>query len=162
MNYTTRPVSDDDWPVVAAIFNHFVVNSPAAYPDTPVKPEFFSDRHRTNPDYPFVVVEVDGQTVGFAYLSPVHPVATMRRSAQVTYFILPNHTGHGLGKRLLGLLLDEGRTMGVDNFMAHISSLNDGSIRFHERHGFSECGRFRRIGSKHGQDFDMVWMQKLE
>jgi L-amino acid N-acyltransferase YncA len=23
----------------------------------------------------------------------------------------------------------------------------------------SECGRFRRVGTKHGRDFDMVWMQ---
>jgi len=42
---------------------------------------------------------------------------------------------------------------------AHISSLNEGSIRFHLRHGFTECGRFRRVGRKRGQDFDMVWMQ---
>ena len=52
--------------------------------------------------------------------------------------------------------------MGVDNFMAHISSLNEGSIRFHLRHGFTECGRFRRVGTKNGRDFDMVWMQRLE
>jgi phosphinothricin acetyltransferase len=86
----------------------------------------------------------------------------MRRSAQVSYFILPEHTGRGLGKRLLDQLLDRGRSMGVDNFLAHISSLNEGSLRFHRRHGFTECGRFRRVGSKHGSDFDMVWMQRLE
>jgi phosphinothricin acetyltransferase len=162
MDYAIRPVQDADWPVIAAIFNHFVVNSPAAYPDKPVKPEFFRDRHSALSDFPFVVVEAEGRAVGFAYLSPVHPVPTMCRSAQVTYFILPNHTGHGIGTRLLEFLLDNGRAMGIDNFMAHISSLKEGSIRFHERHGFTECGRFRRIGTKAGQDFDMVWMQRLE
>ena len=162
MSYSIRPVNDEDWPVVAAIFNHFVVNSPAAYPDRPVGPEFFSDRHRATPDHAFVVVETEGRLVGFAYLSPVHPAATMQRSAQVTYFILPNHTGQGLGERLLELLLEKGQAMGVDNFMAHVSSLNEGSIRFHARHGFTECGRFRRIGTKNGEDFDMVWMQRLE
>jgi phosphinothricin acetyltransferase len=49
--------------------------------------------------------------------------------------------------------------MGVDTFLAHISSLNEGSIRFHLRHGFTECGRFRCVGRKRGHDFDMVWMQ---
>ncbi len=162
MKYSIRPVNEDDWPIVAAIFNHFVVNSPAAYPDRPVGPEFFREKQLALPAFPFVVVETDGRLVGFAYLSPVHPVPTMRRSAQVTYFILPNHTGQGLGGRLLELLLEEGRAMGVDNFMAHVSSLNEGSIRFHTRHGFTECGRFRRIGTKHGDDFDMVWLQRLE
>jgi phosphinothricin acetyltransferase len=45
--------------------------------------------------------------------------------------------------------------------MAHISSLNEGSIRFHAARGFCECGRFRNIGIKHGRPFDMVWMQHL-
>jgi phosphinothricin acetyltransferase len=160
--YSIRPVQDDDWPIVAAIFNHFVVNSPAAYPDRPVAADFFRDRHQVLPDYPFVVVEAEGLVVGFAYLSPVHPVPTMRRSAQVTYFILPNHTGKGLGTRLLDLLLEAGRALGIDNFMAHVSSLNQGSIRFHLRHGFTECGRFRRVGTKHDRDFDMIWFQRIE
>jgi phosphinothricin acetyltransferase len=162
MSYSIRPINDEDWAIVAAIFNHFVVNSPAAYPDRPVPADFFRDRHRAVPGYPFLVVEADGQVVGFAYLSPVHPVSTMRRSGQVTYFILPNHTGKGLGGRLLDLLLDAGRALGVDNIMAHVSSLNQDSIRFHLSHGFTECGRFRRVGTKHGQDFDMVWLQRLE
>ena len=162
MEYSIRLVGDDDWGAVADVFNHFVATSPAAYPEDPVSLSFFRDRHRASADYPFVVVESAGGVVGFAYLSPFHLVPTMRRSAQVTYFILPEHTGKGVGERLLGLLLERGRAMGVDNFLAHISSLNEGSIRFHRRHGFTECGRFRRVGTKHGQDFDMVWMQRLE
>ncbi|WP_243669404.1 hypothetical protein [Methanoculleus chikugoensis] len=34
-------------------------------------------------------------------------------------------------------------------------------MRFHRRHGFVECGRFRNVGSKHGVLFDVVWMQKF-
>jgi L-amino acid N-acyltransferase YncA len=47
----------------------------------------------------------------------------------------------------------------VDTILASISSRNDGSIRFHKKNGFRECGRFRRVGRKFGQDFDIVWMQ---
>lgn len=162
MEYTIRPVIDDDWPAVASVFNYFVDHSPAAYPEERVGVEFFRNKHCAAPSYPFVVLEVNDLVVGFAYLSPFHPVATMRRSAAVTYFILPEYTGMGIGSRFLELLLDEGRKMDVDNFLAHISSLNDGSIRFHERHGFTECGRFRRVGTKSGRDFDMVWMQRVE
>jgi L-amino acid N-acyltransferase YncA len=162
VDYSIRLVNAHDWHAVTDVFNQFVDLSMAAYPEERVGSEFFASKHRVAPDYPFLVVEAAARVVGFAYLSPVHPVATMRRSAQLTYFILPEHTGKGLGERLLDLLLDRGREMGVDNFMAHISSLNEGSIRFHRRHGFSECGRFRRVGSKHGRDFDMVWMQRLE
>lgn len=162
MEHSIRPVRNTDWPAVTEIFNHFVVNSPAAYPEEQVGPDFLRNKHEAVVDYPFVVVERGGKPVGFAYLSPFHPMATMRRSAQLTYFIHPDHTGHGLGSRLLEVLLDSGRALGIDNFMAHISSLNEGSIRFHTSHGFTQCGCFRRVGTKHGQDFDMVWMQRLE
>lgn len=38
--------------------------------------------------------------------------------------------------------------------------LNDDSIRFHSRLGFSEVGRFHDSGYKY-QWFDMVWMEKM-
>ena len=162
METSIRPVQHADWPAIRDIFNHYVATSPAAYPEEPVGADFFQAKHRAGPEYPFLVVDTGETVVGFAYLSALHPVATMRRSAQLTYFIHPDHTGVGLGGRLLDILIERGREMGIDTFLAHISSLNEGSIRFHTSRGFTECGRFRRIGTKHGHDFDLVWMQRLE
>jgi phosphinothricin acetyltransferase len=156
---TVRPVMASDWPAITAIFNRYVATSPAAYPDEPVGEGFFRDRHEAMPEYPFLVTVDGSDVVGFGGLSPIHPAATVRRAAQLAYFLAPDHTGQGLGSQLLQALIAAGRQMGVDTFLAHISSLNQGSIRFHLRHGFTECGRFRRVGTKHGHDFDMVWMQ---
>jgi len=159
MSVTIRPVGRTDWRTITAIFNHYVKTSPAAYPEDPVAESFFRDRHNAALDYPFLVAVDGARVVGFGGLRSIHPAATLRRAAQLGYFLAPECTGQGIGSRLLGELLDAGRRMGVDTFLAHISSLNDGSIRFHLRHGFTECGRFRRVGRKRGQDFDMVWMQ---
>jgi L-amino acid N-acyltransferase YncA len=159
MSVIIRAVMPNDWPAVAAIFNHYVKTSPAAYPEDPVAESFFRDRHNAALDYPFLVALDGARIVGFGSLRSIHPAATLRRAAQLGYFLAPEHTGRGIGSLLLGALIEAGRRMGVDTFLAHISSLNDGSIRFHLRHGFTECGRFRRVGRKHGRDFDMVWMQ---
>jgi phosphinothricin acetyltransferase len=159
MSVDIRPIAPDDWPAVTAIFNHYVTTSPAAYLDEPVGDAFFRDRHQAAPGYPFLVAVDGARIVGFGSLRSIHPAATLRRAAQLGYFLAPECTGQGIGSRLLGALIEAGRQMGVDTFLAHISSLNDGSIRFHLRHGFTECGRFRRVGTKHGRDFDMVWMQ---
>jgi phosphinothricin acetyltransferase len=78
----------------------------------------------------------------------------------VTYFIHPDHTGKGLGKRLLGFLEKGALEKGITNLLASISSLNPGSVEFHQKHGFTECGRFRKVGKKKGREFDTVWMQK--
>ncbi len=155
-----RPVAAGDWEAVTRIFNHYVEHTFAAYPDRPVGESFFRDRHAGNREYPFLVAELASDVVGFAYLAPFHGADTMRRSATVTYFLDPDHTGMGIGSRLLDRLLAEGRRIGIANFMAHVSSLNEASLRFHLRHGFSECGRFVGVGEKHGRPFDMVWLQR--
>lgn len=162
MQPSIRPVRDSDWPAVTVIFNHFVLESFAAYPDRPVDEGFLRGRAAAAPDYPFLVAEVEEDVVGFAYLAPFLPVPTLRRSATLTYFIHPEHTGRGLGGQFLEHLLEAGRHLGVVSFLAHISSANEGSIRFHLSHGFAECGRFREVGVKHGRLFDMVWVQRLE
>jgi phosphinothricin acetyltransferase len=51
--------------------------------------------------------------------------------------------------------------MGITALLASISSLNPGSLAFHRKKGFQECGRFVDAGRKKGRDFDEVWMQRM-
>jgi len=51
--------------------------------------------------------------------------------------------------------------MGITTILASISSLNEGSLAFHQKNGFRECGRFRDIGVKKGRSFDGIWMQRV-
>jgi phosphinothricin acetyltransferase len=62
---------------------------------------------------------------------------------------------------LLACLEKGARDKGITTILAGISSLNPGSIEFHRKKGFTECGRFRKVGRKKGHDFDTVWMQKM-
>lgn len=151
-----------DWPALAQLFNHYVRHSPAAYLEQPVAADFFAVKHAAAPRLPFLVAASCGRAIGFGYLSPFHPAPTMRHTANLTYFLDPAWTGRGLGTTILERLLAEGRAAGIRTFLAHISSHNEGSIRFHLRHGFAECGRFHRVGRKHGREFDMIWMERHE
>lgn len=162
MKTVIRPVVDTDWDPIVGIFNHFVVESFAAYLAEPVDPSFLRDRQEANPTFPFVVAENENGVVGFAFISPFHSASSMRHTATLTYFLHPETTGQGIGTALLAHLLESGRHLGITNFLAHISSLNSGSIRFHLKHGFIECGRFINVGIKKGTPFDMVWMQKQQ
>jgi L-amino acid N-acyltransferase YncA len=155
-----RSVEATDWELIADIFNYYVAESFAAYPDQPVDEAFFRDRREAHPEYPFVVAEVEDGVVGFAYLSPFHPAPTMRHTASLTYFLHPDHTGQGIGTVFLEHLVQTGTDLGITNFLARISSENPGSIRFHLKHGFTECGRFVNVGVKKGRPFGMVWMQR--
>jgi phosphinothricin acetyltransferase len=161
MPYRFEAMSEHHRRPVVDIFNYFITHSFAAYPEEPVGDALFDHFAVMARGYPSLVVQDDaGQVVGFAFLHAYHAARTLRRAAEITYFILPDHTRRGLGSTILARFVAEAREMGVDTILASISSRNEASIRFHAKHGFVECGRFRRVGRKFGEDFDIVWVQR--
>ena len=162
MAYSIHPVSDEDSESVMDIFNYYVENSFAAYPENRLPYEAFAMLLQMSKGYPSASIkDQDGKVVGFGMLRVHNPIPAFSQTAEVTYFIHPDHTGKGLGKMLLDSFERCAVEKGITNILACISSLNPGSVRFHRRNGFSECGRFRKVGKKKGQDFDTVWMQKI-
>ena len=82
-------------------------------------------------------------------------------TAEITYFVRPDVTGRGIGTAMHCHLGAEGKKRGISVILTHISSRNEGSIRFHEKQGFFKVGRSRGAGKKRGLPFDSVWMEKL-
>lgn len=156
-----RGMSPDDRGSVIDIFNHYIENSFAAFPENKVGYEFYDMFLNMTKGYPTVVVTNDkDEVLGFGFLRCYNPMPAFRKTAEITYFIKPEHTGKGIGKVMFEFLCDGARKMNISCILACISSLNEGSIRFHKNNGFKECGCFVDIGSKKGCNFDVVWMQK--
>ena len=158
--YTYEHMGEQHRTAVIDIFNYYITNSYAAYPETPVGYELFDRFLDMSRGYPALVIKDESETiVGFAFLHAHRPGQTFCRAAEITYFLLPEHTGHGIGSGVLAQFNQVARERGIDTILASISSRNEGSLRFHGKNGFKECGRFRRVGRKFGEDFDEVWMQ---
>jgi len=155
------PLSGLDRDEVIGIFNYYIENSDAAFLDNPVSSSFFDRLFELVGGYPSVAVRDEKNTlVGFGMLRPHNQLPAFRHSAGIAYFVRPGRTNQGIGEKMLMHLEEKGRTVGISCILAEISSRNEGSIRFHMRHGFTECGRFRNVGKKSGRFFDTVWMQK--
>lgn len=162
MDFSLEPVSSEDGKAIIDIINHYVENSFAAYPEDQVPYEFFQFFLNMAQGYPFLVAkDGSGNVLGFGLLRPHNPMPAFSKTAEITYFLAPEYTGKGIGKAMLDRLLAEGREMGITSILASISSLNPGSLAFHRKNGFVECGRFIGIGRKKGREFDVVWMQKM-
>lgn len=111
--------------------------------------------------YPVLAVTGEGgRVLGFGLLRPFHAAGSFRRAAEIGYFLDPRATGQGIGTALLRALLDRARDMGLRTILASISSRNEQSLAFHFKNGFDEVGRFRAVGEKFGEDFDVVYMQR--
>lgn len=160
-NFALSAMAVDDREAVMDIFNYYVENSFAAYPEERLPYDFFGMFLKMAEGYPAVTVkDREGKVVGFGMLRAYHPMPAFAKTAETTCFIHPEYTGRGIGKRVLEYLEREGGRKGVRTLLASISSLNEGSIRFHRKNGFVKSGRFKGIGTKKGRPFDMVWMQK--
>jgi phosphinothricin acetyltransferase len=162
MEFYLESISSDDRESFINIFNHYVENTFAAYPESAVPYEFFDVLLQMAHGYPTVAAKDEhGKTMGFGMLRVHNPIPTFSHTAEITYFIDPEHTGKGMGTSMLKYLIEEGKKRNITSILANISSLNKGSIAFHKKHGFKECGRFEGICKKKGQVFDVVWMQRV-
>jgi L-amino acid N-acyltransferase YncA len=161
MPYTFAQMSETHRQAVIDIFNYFITASHAAFLVEPVDYLFFDHFLKLAHGYPALVVQAGpSQVVGFGFLRPHYIADSAPKAAQVTYFILPDHTRQGLGTAMLEFFVGEAKKMGLDALFAQVSSRNHESLAFHLQHGFREYTRFLKVGQKFGEDIDAVWLQK--
>lgn len=160
--YKLEPLTAAHGAAVMDIFNYYIEQSVAAYLEKPLPVEFFPTMLEKTAGYPAYAIQekATAKTVGFCYLKPYHPFPTFKETAEITYFIAPEHVGKGVGKLALDALELDARYRGIKHILASISSLNEQSLAFHRKNGFTQCGCFKGIGIKNSTPFDMVWMEK--
>ena len=147
-NWKLQPISVHDREPVLRIFNYYVEESFAAYPADRVSDSFFDALMEKAEGYPTVAAKDEGGTIlGFGLLRAHNPIPSFSHTAEITYFVRPEQTSRGIGSLMLEYLLEEAKKKGISSILASISSLNEGSVRFHKKHGFVECGRFRQVGN---------------
>ena len=161
MQYHFERLSEEHRKLAIDILNYYVENGFAAYSESKLPYELFDVYLQVSRGYPAIAVRShSGETVGFAWLQAYHPSKAFQRVAEIGYFLRSDFTRYGIGKAILDGFVEEARKMGIDSILASTSSLNQPSINFHLKNGFTECGGFERIGRKFGRDFDLIWLQK--
>jgi L-amino acid N-acyltransferase len=104
--------------------------------------------------------ESDG-VVGFASLSPWGKRPAYATSVEDSVYVHPDHRGRGIGRQLLGELLDVARAHGFHAVFARIADGREGSVSLHRSFGFEVVGTEREVGRKFGRWLDVVVMQLL-
>jgi L-amino acid N-acyltransferase len=162
MRTVLEPITLADREEIIDIFNFYTEHSFAAYTGSPLSYEMFDVFMQSSWGYPAVTARDESDAViGFGMLRPYSSIPTFSCTAELTCFLKNGYTGRGIGKIILDHLETKGQSMGITSILASISSLNEGSVRFHLNNGFSECGRFKAIGEKRGVKFDVVYCQKM-
>jgi len=113
MDYRLEPVSIEDGDQIIDIFNYYVENSFAAYPESKVPDEFFGSYLNLTQGYPFLVAKNMGAKSSASEVCALQPFVNLFWAAEITNFISPEHTGIGIGQQILDSLLDQAKRMGI-------------------------------------------------
>ena len=109
---------------------------------------------------PHLVAEEDGRVLGFAYAAPFRPRPAYRYTAEDTVYVHPDAKGLGVGRTLLGAVVEGARGLGLRQLVALIGdSGNAASIGLHAALGFEPAGLLPAVGFKQGRWVDVVWMR---
>jgi phosphinothricin acetyltransferase len=110
--------------------------------------------------YPYLVAEVEGRVVGYAYANSFRSRRAYRYSVENSVYVAPDSQRHGVGSLLLRKLIEACTAKQYRQMIAVIGdSAQQESIRLHRRMGFTLSGTIHSVGFKHGRWLDSVIMQ---
>lgn len=146
----------------AQLYAPYVSDGAASLEQTPPSAEEMGARiERLSASYPWLVAELDGAVIGYAYASEHRARASYRWAADTTVYIASDRRRQGAGRALYGELLALLVRQGVYVACAGITLPNQASVALHESFGFRPVGVYRRIGFKHGRWLDTGWYEAV-
>ena len=111
-------------------------------------------------DFPYLVLEVDGELAGYAYAHRQAERAAYAWNAELSIYLAGKWRGKGLGAPLYRLLERLLAMQGYVNLYGVITASNRGSIALHEKLGYRQIGLHEKTGWKFGQWHDVAWLYK--
>lgn len=160
----------EDAATLAAIYEPYVRETAITFEYVPPTVEEFAERMRkTMGFYPYLVAELDGRPVGYAYAGTFKGRPAYDWAVETSIYVTQGHAGEGIGRALHDMLEVLLRAQGILNMYACIAvpdgeddeTLTRNSQHFHEHMGYRLVGEFYRCGFKGGRWYDMVWMEKM-
>ncbi len=158
-----RPATPADLPEIHRIYAHAVIHGTASWEWEPPALDEMQRRMEAilAAGYPYLAAESDGQIFGYAYAGAYRPRAAYRWTCEDSIYIAPEAQGRGVGRQLLGALIDQCTAQGLRQMVAVIGDANSApSIRLHTAMGFAPAGQIRSAGFKHGRWLDQMLMQR--
>jgi L-amino acid N-acyltransferase YncA len=151
---------DRDGAACAAVYAPSVTDGVASLEERAPAPHEMTERIRiVSRTHPWLVAEIDGEVVGYAYGSYHHERAAYRWAADVTVYIAANHHRRGIGRALYGALFALLERQGIYELCAGVTLPNDGSVALHESLGFAPVGVYHDVAFKFGRWYSVGWWQ---
>ena len=157
-----RAVEDRDVPAITGIYNDAVQHTTAIWNDATVDDADrlrWLTRHREAGHPVLVAVDEDDAVLGYATYGPWRDFDGYARTVEHSVYVHRDARGGGIGRALMEELIDAARARGMHVMVAGIDAGNTGSIRLHERLGFTRVGLLPQVGRKFDRWLDLAFLQ---
>jgi phosphinothricin acetyltransferase len=149
---TISQMTATDWPAVARIYEAGIAGGNATFERHVPSFQAWSQAHI---DDPCLVARgdssgTDGGVLGWAALGPISPRPVYRGVAEVSIYVDPRQARRGVGRALLGALVERSEQAGFWTLVAGIFPENTASIALHLACGFELAGTRKRVGQMPG------------
>jgi L-amino acid N-acyltransferase YncA len=133
-----------DWSSVARIYREGIDTGDATFEHE--VPSFAQWTRARLAEPRLVARDGSQQVLGWAALTPASSRPVYRGVAEVSVYVVPAHSGRGIGGALLRVLIEESERAGLWTLLAGIFPENRASIALHEHCGFRLLGVQHRVG----------------
>ncbi len=148
-------MAEGDWPDVAQIFGEGL--ELGTFEEQVPSWEQFDERYLPEPR---LVARDDGRVLGWAALALVSRRACYRGVAENSVYVAVDARGRGIGRALLGALVERSEAAGIWTIQAHMFADNAPSRALHEACGFRLVGIRERLARKHGEWRDTALLER--
>lgn len=153
-----RVATPDDAATCAAIYAPFVLNTRVTFEEEPPSADEMAGRlEKILAAHPWLVLDDEGTTVGYAYGSVNRERRAYRWGADTTVYLGEGQRGLGYGRRIYEALLEILRAQRFVTAYAGIALPNEGSVRLHESLGYRPVALYPGAGFKSGGWHDVGW-----
>jgi len=152
-----RPSRDADVEAMLAIYRRHIrrgIEEGVDDSGTP-QPDDLRDRR-----IPHLVATRDGDVVGYAYVVLFRKRPAYRYTVKHSIYLHHEHVGRGIGRLLLGELIDACAAAGFRQMIGYIDADNAASLALHEKLGFARVGFLPGVAYRYGRWADSVMVQR--
>lgn len=149
----TRHIASNDITAVTRIYNYYIRETTVSFEEEEIGLETLKSRIRQIKEagLPWLVVEDEGQLVGYAYATPWKERSAYRFSVEVLVYVAHTLCGKGWGTKLYQALFTELQKRNIHLAIGGITLPNDASVALHEKFGMEKVAHFTEVGFKFGE-----------
>jgi len=155
-----RLATEADAGAIAAIYAPYVMTPITFDTEAPTASDFAGRIAELQQTYPFLVAEVDGKIVGYAYAHRFRERAAYQWGAELSIYLVRDYHRRGAGRALYEALLKILKRQGFRMAYGCVTVPNPASVALHEKLGFRSIGAFRGAGWKGGAWHDVMWFER--